>query len=138
MKRPPQIIGWREWVELPEWGLRLRGKVDTGAKSSSIDVTDVVVLPGDRVQFRVRLSKTKNSNRVLSANIHRVSRVKSSNGEVQERIVVKTTLVMAAVQKEILINLSCRKRMIHRLLLGREALKDDFLIAAGVDHLVDR
>lgn len=138
MKMPPQIIGWREWVELPEWGLRLRGKVDTGAKSSSIDVTDLKVLPGDQVAFRVRLSKTENSNRLLSAKIHRISRVKSSNGEVQERIVVKTTLVMASVRKEILINLCCRKRMIHRLLLGREALKDDFLIAAGVDHLVDR
>ena len=30
------IIGWREWVELPDWSLRMRAKADTGARSSAL------------------------------------------------------------------------------------------------------
>jgi hypothetical protein len=34
------VLGWKEHVELPEWGLRLRGKLDTGARSSALHVTE--------------------------------------------------------------------------------------------------
>jgi hypothetical protein len=35
------VLGWKEHVELPEWGLRLRGKLDTGARSSALHVTSL-------------------------------------------------------------------------------------------------
>ena len=53
----PQIIGWREWVECPDWNLRMRAKVDTGARSSAIDCGEITELPGDRVRFTVRLDR---------------------------------------------------------------------------------
>ena len=32
------IIGWREMISIPEWGItKLRAKMDTGARSSAID-----------------------------------------------------------------------------------------------------
>ena len=51
------VIGWREWVQLPDWGLRMRAKADTGARSSAIDCAEVVEVPGDRVRFTVRLNR---------------------------------------------------------------------------------
>ena len=50
------VIGWREWIEFPEWQICMRAKIDTGAKTSSIDVTDLK-REGDQVSFTLRLSK---------------------------------------------------------------------------------
>jgi hypothetical protein len=38
------------------------------------------------------------------------------------------------VEKRIVVSLVSRKRMIHRMLLGREALGGDFLVNSSVDH----
>ncbi len=46
------IIGWREVISIPEWGiLKLRAKMDTGARSSAIDVASSEILPEGRVRF---------------------------------------------------------------------------------------
>lgn len=132
---PPVIIGWREWIELPDWGVRLRAKIDTGARSSSIDVAELVLLPDDRVQFAIRMSRRKESVIHVETLIASRARVRSSNGQTQDRIMVKTTLRLGGVEKPILISLACRKKMLHRMLLGREAMRDHFLIAAGADYL---
>lgn len=131
----PTLIGWREWVELPEWGLWLKAKIDTGAKSSSLDVEDIQVLSGNRISFGIhRLRKTDQLTHV-EAELVRTIAVRSSNGQRQNRYVVRTILRLCGVEKPILITLASRRRMIHRMLLGREALADDFLIDAGVDHI---
>jgi len=130
------VIGWREWVELPDWGLRVKAKIDTGARSSSIDVTRIKHLPSGRVRFEVRPLRKAGKTRAVEADILKSTRVKSSNGQVQERIVVRTTLRLAGVEKAIHVTLTCRRKMLHRMLLGREALGGDFLIDAGADHLL--
>jgi hypothetical protein len=49
-----------------------------------------------------------------------------------ERLFVETTLRLASVEKTIEVGLVDRTQMIHRMLLGREALSGPFLI--DVDH----
>ena len=128
------IIGWREWVEFPEWSLRLKAKADTGAKSSAIDCAEITELPGNRVRFTVRLDRKEKKLITLEEDIKIRRRVRSSTGHPTDRIFVETTLLLAGTEKKIIVSLVCRKRMIHRLLLGREALGNDFLIDSSVDH----
>lgn len=129
-----QIIGWREWVEFPDWKLRMRAKVDTGARSSAIDCGEIIELPGDRVRFTVRLDRKQKKLVTLEEPIKLRKHVRSSTGQGHNRIFVETTLRLAGVEKRIVINLVCRKTMIHRLLLGRETLGGDFLVNSSVDH----
>jgi hypothetical protein len=128
-------IGWREWIELPEWGLRLKAKIDTGAKSSSLDVENIRVLSETKVAFDVHQLRKTDKIVPVEAELVKTTAVRSSNGHTQNRHVVRTTMKLCGVEKPILITLTSRRRMIHRMLLGREALADDFLIDAGADHL---
>ncbi|MBC7979145.1 MAG: ATP-dependent zinc protease [Armatimonadetes bacterium] len=128
------IIGWREWVELPDWSFRMRAKADTGARSSAIDCAEITDLPGNRVRFTVRLDRKDKKLITLEEDIKIRKRVRSSSGHPSERIFVETTLRLGEVEKRFVVSLVCRKRMINRLLLGREALGNDFLIDSSVDH----
>ncbi len=127
-------IGWREWVEFPEWGLRLRAKADTGARSSAIDCAEITELPGGSVRFTVRLDRKDKKLITLEADVVARKKVRSSTGRPMERVFVESILRLAGVEKRIVISLVSRKRMIHRLLLGREALAGDFIVDSSVDH----
>ena len=127
-------IGWREWASLPEWDLEIRAKADTGARSSAIDCSSIEELPNDRVRFTMRLSRKTGRNLTHEAPIAMRKHVRSSTGHGHDRLFVETTLRLGDREKKILVSLTCRKRMIHRMLLGREALSGDFLVDSSVDH----
>lgn len=132
----PVVIGWRETVELPEWGIELKAKADSGARTSAIDCAELVELPGNRVRFTLRLSRKKENFRQLEAPIVHRKVVRNSTGLSQERLFVETTMVMRGHAKRIRVSLVCRKRMIHRMLLGREALAGDFLVDCNASNWV--
>ena len=129
----PVLIGWTEYVDLPDWGVsRLRAKVDTGARSSALHVENIQELPRNHVRFDVVLHRLKRDRRVhVVALVKRRSRVRSSSGHRSQRIFVETTLRLGAVEKTIEVSLVDRQKMIHRMLLGRAALSGSFVIDVG-------
>lgn len=133
--KAPLVIGWREWAELPAWGLLLRAKADTGAKSSAIDCAEITRLPDDRVRFTVRIDRRGRRLATIEAPIALTKRVRSSNGEAEERIFVRTPIRIAGRERSALVSLVCRKSMIHRMLLGRSTLGPDFLVHSSKIHL---
>lgn len=140
--RPPTdacIIGWREHVSLPDWGVdEIEAKIDTGARTSAIHVKDVVRLKGNRVRFHL-VTRRGNPGKsvVVKADLVRTTRVRSSTGQTQERRVVATTVQIGKLRRRIELSLVCRERMICRMLLGRLAL-DGFLIDASRKYVCTR
>jgi hypothetical protein len=118
------VAGWRERVDLPDWGiLRLPAKLDTGARTSSLHVEDLRALPGGVVSFDVVLSRRRADKRIhVEAPLVRTTRVRSSTGVLTLRHVVRTRLRMGPIDREIEINLVDRGPMIHRMLIGRSGL----------------
>jgi len=85
------------------------------------------------VQFDVVMHRERSDRHVrVRARVARRSRVRSSNGELSQRLFVETTLRLAGIEKSIEIGLVDRAKMIHRMLLGRAALAGPFLV--DVDH----
>ena len=53
-KRERTVIGWREWIRMPDLGVRLiKVKVDTGARTSALHVDDLEYLPRNMLRFCV-------------------------------------------------------------------------------------
>jgi hypothetical protein len=130
-RRPePLVIGWTEYVDLPDWGVkRLRAKVDTGARSSALHVENIRELPRRFISFEIVLHRAKRDRRVrVKTRIARKSRVRSSNGHLAERYFVETTLRLGPIERRVEISLVDREKLIHRMLLGRTALTGSFLI----------
>lgn len=134
------LIGCREYVSFPEWEIKdVRAKVDTGALSSAIDVSDYEELPRNRVRFHVVLSRTNRSRkRTVEAKIVRRAKIRSSFGKMQERIIVSTPMVIGEHSREIELGLVCRKNMICRMLIGRQALGHDFIIDPARRYLLTK
>jgi hypothetical protein len=126
------VIGWRETISIPEWGItELRAKMDTGARSSAIDVASSEILPEGRVRFEVVLDRKKRDRkRIIEASISRRTAIRSSTGETRNRLMVLVKVKIGPIVKPVEFSLVCRENMLCRALLGRRALEGDFLIDA--------
>jgi len=93
------IIGWREWVRLPELGsFEIKAKIDTGARTSSIHAYDLKFykrLGQEFVKFKLH-PKQKTSEQAICchAKILEYRKVKSSNGQSELRPVILTKIIL--------------------------------------------
>lgn len=127
------VIGWREWVALPDLGLaRLKAKADTGARTSALHAFHVEVLPDRRVRFRVHpLQRNAGPTVECSAPLVGYRWVRSSSGHRSRRPVVLTRLVIGDAAWPVEITLVRRDLMGFRMLLGRTALRRHALVDPG-------
>ncbi len=131
------IIGWREWVALPGLGVAaVKAKIDTGARSSSLHAWDVEVIDGGRGPARVRfvihpVQRDLSLTVAAEADLIGVRDIRSSNGEVESRPVIRTVMRLAGRSWPIELTLTRRDQMGFRMLLGRRALRRRFVIDPG-------
>ncbi|MCP5361954.1 MAG: ATP-dependent zinc protease [Hyphomicrobiales bacterium] len=142
-QRKTMIIGWQEWIALPELGVSaVKAKVDTGAKTSSLHayhIEEYTYNGAPHVRFEVHpVQRNQRITRVCEAKIIDYRKVKSSSGESEERPVIVTQLSLGDATWEIELNLTNRDYMGFRMLLGREALRQRLLIDAGSHFLHGR
>lgn len=137
-KRKPQslVIGWREWVALPDLGITsIKAKVDTGARSSSLHAFDVepFVKGGeDWVRFRVHPAQRNTKKTVKTeAKVLEMRSVRSSSGKASIRPVIVTNVTLLDETWPVELTLANRDEMGFRMLLGREAFRKKFLVDAG-------
>ena len=129
------VIGWREWVELPELGVTVKAKVDTGARTSAIHATDISV-DGDLARFVIHPHQRDDDDaRAVSASVVDIREVRSSSGTVSRRVVVATPVVVHRRRWRIELTLANRDDMGFRMLLGRPAVRGRFLVDPGVSYL---
>ena len=126
------VLGWREWLALPELGIHaIRAKLDTGARSSALHVDSLETFPHagqEWVRFSVATGSGDTGMVVVESAIHDRRPVTDSGGHVSERIFLRTTLALAGQIYTAEINLTSRRNMLFPMLLGRTALARRFLI----------
>lgn len=139
-QNPLPTIGWRERVDFPDWGLRrVRAKIDTGARTSAIDVAQIETLSDGRIRFEVVFRTTPSrKTQWVEATPVRTSIVKPSHGTTQERHVCRTRVRIGDIEREIEISLVCRAGMLCRMLLGRTALAGAVIVDPEKKYLLTR
>ncbi|MCI5072719.1 RimK/LysX family protein [bacterium] len=143
MKKNLNIIGWREWIALPELEIeKIKAKVDSGARTSSLHAHKLKLIKksdGDYAQFFVHPHQDSSKDKVFcEAKIIEYRNIKSSNGLTEKRPIVQT--IIKIMDQSWLINLSLTNRdeMGFRMLLGRTSISKRFLIDVSKSFITSK
>ena len=132
MKKYP-VMGWREWVVLPELGIdRIKAKIDTGARTSALHAFSLQPFIENGVNMiRFEMHPLQHDVETMITCVARVvdkRLVTDSGGHEEERFVIETPITIAGQTWSIEITLTERENMLFRMLLGRRALRKRFII----------
>ncbi len=133
---PPFILGWEEWVALPDLGLpAIKAKVDTGARTSALHAAYVEpfgTARNPKVRFGVHpIPRREDVEIACTARVVDRRTVTSSNGERENRYVIVTLIRVGDREWPIEVTLTNRDAMSYRMLLGRQAIGEGILVDPG-------
>lgn len=133
------VLGWREWLGVPELGIvSVKAKVDTGARSSSMHAENIEIFERDGARF-VAFELEHSSELILrGGGPHRVHLplfdlrwITSSNGHRQKRPIVRTLIELGGQSWPVEMSLGPRGMMGFPMLLGRQAVRRRFVVDPG-------
>jgi hypothetical protein len=124
-----RVFGWIENVRLYPGGLTLAAKLDTGARTSSVDTQDYKIFErGGRRWVRFRVSNRKGNT---------VQRIRRSATKTTERPVIKLGLCLGMQYREVEVNLTNRAHLNHPMLVGRTSMAGLALVDSSQENTAD-
>jgi hypothetical protein len=137
------IIGWREWLDLPDLHIQaIKAKIDTGARSSALHAFNIESFTRNGIEmlrFQVHpYQKDAHFTITAEAPLLEWRTVKNSGGHSQERPVICTQIHLGEARWPIELTLTNRDVMGFRMLLGRQAIRRRFLVHPGRSFLLSQ
>ena len=135
------IIGSEEWCSFESFGIpAIKARVDSGAKTSSLQANNIKTFfkeSEEWVEFEVSPLQVNRSISIkCEAKVFAKRSVKSSAGIAESRLVIKAPVTLGEDTFEIELTLANRDSMEFRMLLGREALYNRYLVNPSATYLL--
>ncbi len=127
------VAGWVERVKLAPWGDTVKAKLDTGAKTSSINALDIERFERDgedwvRFNLSYETVSNKQKKRSVERPVERNILIKEHDRENDRRAVVMLSFCFAGQIHSTQFSLVDRSKFIYPVLLGRRFLESATLI----------
>ena len=146
----PEVLGFIEWVVMGETGIRLKARLDTGAKTSSLHAVNVESFEKDNeewVRFQLPLGdhedqpsegELEHDEVILEFErpVYRTVLIKRKGAPSQRRHVVKMEFCIAGKMHETQFSLTDRGRFTYPVLLGRRFMRDDNILTDSARSFV--
>jgi len=135
------ILGWREWLALPAFGIEyIKAKIDTGARTSALHAFYLEPFERDGmpwIRFGIH-PRQGNSAEVVHCEAAVADRrsVTDSGGHQEERYVIQTPIRLGEQLIVTEVTLTDRENMRFRMLLGRTAMRGQFMVDPGRSYLI--
>lgn len=134
------IIGRIEHINFPEWDMfEINAKIDTGAYTSSLHCHHIEQFEKDGSEYvRFNLldpSHDTYNERLFELPVYKVKSVKSSNGETEDRIIIKALIELMGKEIEAELSLTDRSEMRNPVLIGRKLIKNHFLVDVAKKYI---
>ena len=133
-------IGWREWVALPDLGLpAIKAKIDTGARTSALHafVIDPYQQDGiDMLRFLIHpIQRNQDFQVECHCPVYDMREVTDSGGHREMRYVIQSNVRIGNGSWPIELTLTNRDTMSFRMLLGRKAMEQRFIVDPGAEYI---
>ncbi len=125
-QKEPTIIGWMEYIDLPDIALlKMKAKIDTGARTSALHATDIEMFQKqDKSWVKFNTWMERGGTAIsLEAPVHDIREIKNTGGVSEKRIVIETSLLLMDEAWPITVSLADRSNMRFPMIIGRTALK---------------
>ncbi len=127
------IIGSEEWCVFESLGIpAIKARVDSGAKTSSIQATNIkVFIKGAQEWVKFEVSPIQDNRSIsIHCEAKMIDRrtIKSSSGIAEERYVIRVPVSLGDQTFDVELTLANRDTMEFRMLLGREALNNRYMV----------
>jgi hypothetical protein len=136
-------IGWREWAALPDLNLpAIKTKIDTGARTSALHAFLIEPYATDGIDMLRFLIHPIQRNHDFQVECHApvfdFREVTDSGGHREMRYVIQSKAVIGENVWPIELTLTNRDTMRFRMLLGRRAMENRFLVDPGASYINGR
>ena len=119
------LLGRVEWLWLYESQRYVKARIDTGARTSSIDATDIQVVERDGKQWVKFQCRYKAEGFAMEGELVKYAEVKqASSPEKHKRPVVRLNVKIGDLEGESEFTLNDRDHMLYPVLIGRNFIRD--------------
>lgn len=123
------VVGWVERVKIYPGEMILEAKLDTGAKTASINARDIETFERKGTPWvRFRIVNHDAHGLALERPLVRETKIQRHFGKRQRRPVVKLGVCVGDLYREVQVNLVNRSGFIYPMLIGRMFMKKQLLV----------